>query len=108
MTISFPTRRSADLEATLPHRQRVVRRPLYEDDLRVGIGVPCQRPVEFAPVVAVDENEVLPDRHEVERIDPLPRRGDEIALLVTNVVPDQCRRVIVPADRTSTRLNSSH
>src|SRR3546814_7686916 len=73
-----------------------------------------QRPVEFAPVVAVDENEVLPDRHEVERIDPLPRRGDEIALLVTNVVLDQCRRVIVPAARRArgrdpaNRIGSAH
>src|SRR3546814_6522968 len=69
-----------EVEATLPRRHLVDRRPLDEDDLRGGIGVPCQRPVEFAPVVAVDENEVLPARHEVERIDPLPRRGDEIAL----------------------------
>src|SRR3546814_6468575 len=113
---------------------RVERSALHHDELRGLIIEPAQGPAHLILVVAVDEDELLAHGHEIERIHPLARAGDHIALVIENVLFNAHRRIEDPApiahreaytgdgawptntgfgfagqlDRKSTRLNSSH
>src|SRR3546814_18994501 len=83
-----PDKKSAlvEIEAALMQGHRVERSALHHDELRGLIIEPAQGPAHLILVVAVDEDELLANGHEIERIPPLARAGDPIALVIEIVL----------------------
>src|SRR3546814_2989196 len=75
-----------EVEAPLLRGHLLDRRTVHEDDLRIEVGIARYCPGELRGIVTIDKDQVLLDRNEVERVHPVPGRGD----------------------RKSTCLNSSH
>src|SRR3546814_20729862 len=79
---------------------RVERSALHHDELRGLIIEPAQGPAHLILVVDVDEDELLAHGHEIERIHPLDRAGDNIALVIENVLFNAHRRLEDPVPTT--------
>src|SRR3546814_11707599 len=71
-------------------------RTVNEEDLRLEVGIARYCPGELRGIVPIDKDQVLLDRNEVERVHPVPGRGDEVTLLIANIPFDGDARVIIP------------
>src|SRR3546814_8593775 len=66
----------------------VDRRTRDHDELGPAVIEPAKSPVDLVAIIAVDEHQLLTDRHEIQRIHALARARDHIALIVENILVD--------------------
>src|SRR3546814_1276473 len=82
------------------------RRTVHEDDLRLEVGIARYCTGELRGIVPIDKDQVLLDRNEVERVHPVPGRGDEVTLLIANIPFEGDARVIIQATGSPCRRDA--